>query len=188
MTRRLTSLLACAALATALTACGGDEPADDPTVASPSASATAQATPCESAPPATEPVTTSTTDLATKPVIEVPDSAPPCSLQTADVVVGTGAEAVAGAQAQVKYVGVLFDTGEEFDSSWSRSAEETLPFELGAPGIIPGFDQGVTGMKVGGRREVIIPSDLAYGPSGQGAIPPGATLVFVIDLVEVTPA
>jgi FKBP-type peptidyl-prolyl cis-trans isomerase len=180
--RRPTSLLACAALAVALTACGdGSEDLASP-------SAPASATPCQSGPPATEPVTTSTTDLATAPVVAVPDSAPPCGLQTADVVVGTGAEAVAGAQAQVKYVGVLHETGEQFDSSWSRSPQETLPFQVGAPGIIPGFDQAVTGMRVGGRREVVIPSHLAYGPAGQGSIPPGSTLVFVIDLVEVTPA
>ena len=184
MTRRLTSLLACAALATVLTACGGEDTADDPTVASP----TPTAQECSSAAPSSEPVTTSTTDLATKPEIEVPDSDPPCALATADVVVGTGAEAVPGSQVEVKYVGVLYDGGEEFDSSWSRSPDETLPFQLGAQGVIPGFDQGVTGMKVGGRREIIIPSDLAYGPSGQGPIPPGATLIFVIDLVQVTPA
>lgn len=188
MTRRLTAVLAATVLA--LTACGGDEASDggdDPAVSAPTASAepTPSAPECEAT---TElPPITTTEDLATKPVTEIPDAAPPCELYTRDVVVGQGAEATAGAQASVKYVGVLYDGGEEFDSSWSRGPEETLPFQLGAPGIIPGFDQGVTGMKVGGRREIVIPSDLAYGPSGQGPIPPGATLVFVIDLVEITP-
>jgi len=185
MTRRLAAALAAAALL--LTACGSDG-GDDPTVSAPSDSPVPTVSPQECAREASLPPLTGTTDLSAKPEVTVPDSPPPCELVTRDVVEGTGAEAVAGAQAEVKYVGVLYDSGEEFDSSWSRSADETLPFQLGAPGIIPGFDQGVTGMKVGGRREVVIPSDLAYGPSGQGPIPPGATLVFVIDLVEITPA
>lgn len=189
--RRLPAVLATLALATALTACGSDG-GDDPTVASPSSEPTAEATQeapaCQEAPPTAEPGPDATTDLAVKPEPQIPDGDPPCDLQTTDIVVGTGAEAVPGVQAEVKYVGVLYEDGSEFDSSWSRSADETLPFEVGAPGIIPGFDQGVTGMKEGGRRQIVIPSDLAYGPAGQGPIPPAATLVFVIDLITVTPA
>ena len=181
MTRRLAAALAAGALL--LTACGSEN--EEPAATE---SPVPTVSPAECAQDASLPPLTETTDLTVKPEVTIPDDAPPCELVTRDVVAGTGAEAVAGAQAEVRYVGVLYDSGEEFDASWSRSAEETLPFQLGAPGIIPGFDQGVTGMKVGGRREVVIPSDLAYGPSGQGPIPPGATLVFVIDLVEITPA
>jgi FKBP-type peptidyl-prolyl cis-trans isomerase len=85
----------------------------------------------------------------------------------------------------VRYVGAFYETGEEFDSSWSRGTEETLPVTLGAGQVIPGFEQGITGMREGGRRMVTIPSDLAYGDRGRGAIPGGATLVFVLDLVQV---
>jgi hypothetical protein len=190
--RRLPAVLASLALTVTLVACGGngDDSADatptaEPTAA-PTAAPTAEQTPCEDAPPTAEPGPDATTDLGVKPVPEIGDGDPPCELQITDVVVGEGEEAVAGVQAAVKYVGVLYEDGSEFDSSWSRSPEETLPFEVGAPGIIPGFDQGVTGMREGGRRQIVIPSDLAYGPGGQGPIPPGATLVFVIDLVEVT--
>ena len=104
---------------------------------------------------------------------------------TSDVVVGTGAEAVDGSTAAVKYVGAFYETGEEFDSSWSRGTDETLPVTLGEGRVIPGFEQAVYGMKVGGRRMVTIPSDLGYGEQGTGPIPGGATLVFVLDLVEV---
>ncbi len=87
----------------------------------------------------------------------------------------------------MKYVGAFYESGEEFDSSWSRSADETITVPLGAGRVIPGFEQGIEGMKVGGRRMVTIPSDLGYGAQGQGPIPGDATLVFVMDLVEVTP-
>jgi FKBP-type peptidyl-prolyl cis-trans isomerase len=84
----------------------------------------------------------------------------------------------------VKYVGAFYGTGEEFDSSWSRGEDETLPVTVGAGQVIPGFEQAIAGMQVGGRRMVTIPSDLGYGPTGQGPIPGDATLVFVLDLVE----
>lgn len=189
---RLTAVLASALLAASLTACGSSEDGDDETLASPTAEETSESTEpeteCVDVPPTAEPGVDATTDLAVKPVPVIPDGPPPCDLVITDIVVGTGEEAVPGTTAQVKYVGVLYDDGSEFDSSWSRSPDETLPVPVGQGGVIPGFDAAVTGMKVGGRRQVIIPSDLAYGPTGQGPIPPGATLVFVIDLVEVVPA
>ena len=114
------------------------------------------------------------------------DAAPPCELEVSDVVVGPGAEAVEGSTVALKYVGAFYETGEEFDSSWSRGAAETLPVTLGEGRVIPGFEQAVYGMQVGGRRLVTIPSDLGYGPAGQGPIPGGATLVFVLDLVSVS--
>jgi FKBP-type peptidyl-prolyl cis-trans isomerase len=141
---------------------------------------------CESRPPTAEPDAALSTDLAVAPVVPPTDDAPPCGLVISDIVVGTGPEAVAGTTVALKYVGAFYGTGEEFDSSWSRGAEETLPVVVGAGQVIPGFEQAISGMNVGGRRLVTIPSDLAYGPQGQGPIPGGATLTFVLDLVEVT--
>ncbi|MDP9358454.1 MAG: FKBP-type peptidyl-prolyl cis-trans isomerase [Chloroflexota bacterium] len=114
------------------------------------------------------------------------DAPPPCGLLISDIVVGTGPEAIAGRTVAVRYVGAFYESGEEFDSSWSRGPDESLPVILGAGQVIPGFEQAITGMNVGGRRLVTIPSDLAYGPQGQGPIPGGATLTFVLDLVEVS--
>jgi peptidylprolyl isomerase len=125
-------------------------------------------------------------DLAVAPAVPATDAAPPCDLETSDVVVGTGTTAVAGSKASVKYVGAFYGSGEQFDSSWSRGDDETLPVTVGAGQVIEGFDRAVEGMQVGGRRMVVIPSDLGYGDQGQGPIPGGATLVFVIDLVAVS--
>ena len=126
-------------------------------------------------------------DLSTKPEVPAPSGAAPNQLEVNDVVAGDGATAAAGDSVSVQYVGVDYVTGQEFDSSWSRNAEP-FDFMLGAGRVIPGWDQGVAGMKVGGRRELTIPPDLAYGPQGSPpAIGPDATLVFVIDLLDVTP-
>jgi peptidylprolyl isomerase len=120
----------------------------------------------------------------TKPVVEVPDGPPPQELEVEDIEAGDGDEAQPGDQLSVQYVGVLYDTGEEFDSSWERG--QPFQFQLGSGGVIPGWDQGIEGMKVGGRRQLVIPPDLAYGAQGQPPdIPPDATLVFVIDLISV---
>ena len=125
------------------------------------------------------------TDLSVAPEVPASDGTPPTDLLADDVVVGEGDEAVSGSTVAVKYVGAFYETGEEFDSSWSRGEDETLPVRLGSGGVIPGFDQGITGMHEGGRRMVTIPSDLGYGEQGTGPIPGGATLVFIIDLVDV---
>jgi len=189
MTRRTAPslLLACAA-ALSLAACGGDgdEAATSAaTTAGTSASEPATAQPCETR-PATEPAPTEvTTDETLAPDVPPSDAPPPCGLVISDVLAGNGAEAVDGTTVAVKYVGAFYETGEEFDSSWSRGDQETLPVTLGAGQVIPGFEQGITGMREGGRRMVTMPSDLAYGDQGQGPIPGGATLVFVIDLVQV---
>ena len=126
------------------------------------------------------------TDLSVKPEVPASDEEPPTDLVVDDVVEGEGEEAAAGSIVEVKYVGAFYETGEEFDSSWSRGADETLQVELGSGGVIPGFDQGITGMHEGGRRMVTIPSDLGYGEQANGPIPGGSTLVFVIDLVDVS--
>jgi FKBP-type peptidyl-prolyl cis-trans isomerase len=172
-------------LAVALVGCGGN---DDDIAAPEQPEATAAAPDeesCEAREPNPLPPQEISRDLSVKPEVPAADQPPPCGLVTADVVVGSGVEATVGTQALVKYVGAFYESGEEFDSSWSRGADETLPVKLGGMMVIPGFDQGIAGMKVGGRRYVVIPPELGYGPEGQGPIPPNATLVFVIDLVEV---
>jgi peptidylprolyl isomerase len=112
----------------------------------------------------------------------VPDTPPPTQLVTTDIVKGTGAEAVSGKEITVKYVGVLYSDGKEFDSSWGG---DDFTFTLGGGQVIGGWDAGFAGMREGGRRQLIIPPDLAYGPGGSGPIPPNATLIFVVDLVKV---
>ena len=119
-----------------------------------------------------------------KPEIDFPGGEPPKNLEITDVWQGDGAIAKAGDTVAVHYVGVAYSTGEEFDASWNRG--EPLQFRLGVGQVIAGWDQGVQGMKVGGRRQLIIPPDLAYGDRGAGsAIAPGETLIFVCDLVSV---
>lgn len=137
-----------------------------------------------SAPEETESSETESTKKKTKPKVKPPKGAPPKQLVTNDLEEGTGAEAKAGDEVTVQYVGVNYKTGKEFDSSWSRS--EPFSFPLGEGFVIPGWDEGVAGMKVGGRRELVIPPDLAYGSTGSPpAIPPNETLVFVVDLEAV---
>lgn len=128
--------------------------------------------------------TPTTGPLSKKPEVTVPKEAEPTKLITKDLIVGTGPEAKAGQSATVNYVGVLFKDGKEFDSSWKRN--EPFTFALGKGQVIKGWDQGVVGMKVGGRRMLIIPASLGYGAQGSGsAIPPNAALVFVVDLLAV---
>lgn len=119
-----------------------------------------------------------------KPFVEFPDGPPPTELQITDLTEGTGDEAKAGSTVSVHYVGVAHSSGEEFDSSYDRG--EPLSFRLGVGQVISGWDQGVQGMRVGGRRRLVIPPDLAYGSRGAGgAIGPNETLIFVCDLVAV---
>ncbi len=120
-----------------------------------------------------------------KPEVEIPEGEAPTTLQVDDLAEGDGAEATAGSTVEVHYVGVLFSDGTEFDASYDRG--ESFSFTLGAGQVIQGWDEGVEGMKVGGRRRLVIPPDLAYGERGAGgAIPPNATLVFVVDLLSVS--
>lgn len=122
--------------------------------------------------------------LKTKPKVTVPSGAPPTQLEEKEIVEGTGAEAKAGDEVSVQYVGVGYESEEEFDSSWSRN--EPFSFELGAGLVISGWEEGIEGMKVGGRRELIIPSELAYGASPpSSAIGPNEALIFVVDLLAV---
>ena len=120
----------------------------------------------------------------TRPEIDFPGEQPPTDLVLEDITVGDGAEATAGSTVSAHYVGVAHSTGEEFDASWNRGSP--LDFRLGAGMVIPGWDAGIAGMRVGGRRRLTIPPHLAYGDRGAGgAIAPGETLVFVVDLMDV---
>jgi peptidylprolyl isomerase len=119
-----------------------------------------------------------------KPEIDFPDTPPPTDLEVTELHPGEGKEASAGSTVVVHYVGVAHSTGEEFDASYNRG--EPLSFRLGVGQVIAGWDQGVTGMKVGGRRKLVIPPHLGYGDRGAGGvIKPGETLIFVVDLVDV---
>jgi peptidylprolyl isomerase len=119
-----------------------------------------------------------------RPQIEKPEGDIPFELVTDDIIVGDGDEATKGKKVSVHYVGVAFSSGEEFDASWDR--RQPFKFKLGAGQVIPGWDHGVEGMKVGGRRKLTIPSAMAYGARGAGgAIKPHEPLVFVVDLLSV---
>ncbi|MBP6996557.1 MAG: FKBP-type peptidyl-prolyl cis-trans isomerase [Phycicoccus sp.] len=119
-----------------------------------------------------------------RPEIDFPEGDAPTELIVEDLTVGDGAEAVAGSTVDAHYVGVAWSTGEEFDASWNRGS--ALSFPLGRGHVIAGWDQGIAGMKVGGRRRLVIPPGMAYGDRGAGgAIKPGETLIFVVDLVGV---
>lgn len=117
----------------------------------------------------------------TKPEIDAPLGEPPVELESLDLTVGDGAEVQPGAVVEVHYVGVDFETGEEFDSSWSRGESISFPLQ----GLVRGWQEGIPGMKVGGRRQLICPPAWAYGPAGGGHRLSGRTLIFVIDLLAI---
>lgn len=122
--------------------------------------------------------------MSTKPEVTIPDDAPPTDLVVEDIEVGDGPEATSGQPVEVHYVGVSWSTKAQFDASWDR--KDTFGFRLGAGQVIAGWDQGVAGMKLGGRRRITIPPHLGYGASGAGGvIGPNETLVFVVDLLGV---
>jgi peptidylprolyl isomerase len=119
-----------------------------------------------------------------KPEVTIPDEQPPTELVKDDLAIGDGAEAGAGQEVEVHYVGVSWSTGQQFDASWDRG--QAFSFGLGAGQVIAGWDKGVAGMRVGGRRRLTIPPHLGYGDRGAGGvIGPGETLVFVVDLLGV---
>ncbi len=164
-------LIISAFLAVLVVGCGSDSSTTSPSTA---ASTEEAATPKEA----------ESTKKKTKPTVAVPKGAPPKSLEVKDLEEGTGVTAKSGDVVKVNYVGVNYKTGKEFDASWSRG--EPFIFTLGAGEVIPGWDQGIEGMKVGGRRELIIPPELGYGSAGSPpVIPPNETLVFVVDLESV---
>ena len=151
-------------------------------------SSTDTPTPVEIVPTPTPAGDVDNSDLTVKPLVTIPPSSPPSELIIEDLVVGTGSPVVAGDFLIMDYVGVSYSTGLQFDASWDRGSP--FPFELGAGRVIQGWDQGIVGMAVGGRRSLTIPSDLAYGEngSGSGSIGPNETLVFVVDLIASVPS
>jgi peptidylprolyl isomerase len=166
--RSLSVAAACAALAVA--GCGGSDQENEASSPTPTPSAAA-AMPQPTATPR-------------KPKVPHFRGKPPKRLVKRDLKVGNGPTASPGHVVQVQYVGVSYTTGRQFDASWDR--HEPFSFQLGAGQVIPGWDKGVAGMKVGGRRVLVIPPDQAYGPQGSPpAIGPNETLVFVIDLLAV---
>jgi FKBP-type peptidyl-prolyl cis-trans isomerase len=171
----------CLALAIVVGGCGGSsDSSSDSTGSSDSTSSKSSTESTE----ATETTETANTDLSKKPVVTVPTEVSPDKFAYLELVEGDGPVAKSGDKVSVQYVGVGFDTEKEFDSSWSRN--EPFSFTLGGGEVIKGWDQGVEGMKVGGRRELLIPGDLAYGAAGSPPkIGPNETLIFVIDLLKV---
>jgi peptidylprolyl isomerase len=164
------------ALALAIAGCGGAGGAKE--------GAAPDNTPTEQAAPAPAPLKP-TGALAHKPKVTVPSGPAPKKLEVKDLVKGKGPAAKSGDDLSVQYVGVLYKNGKEFDSSWSRGAQP-FDFTLGTGGVIPGWDKGVPGMRVGGRRELVIPAKLAYGAQGSPPdIGPNEPLVFVIDLAGI---
>jgi len=122
--------------------------------------------------------------MTEKPIVEVPEGTPPSDLQTIDLTVGEGDEATPGNSVTVHYVGVSHSNGSQFDASWDRN--DPFTFSLGSGQVISGWDKGVAGMKVGGRRQLVIPPTLGYGKAGAPpVIAPNETLVFVVDLLSV---
>jgi peptidylprolyl isomerase len=156
----------------------GDENSADNTLAT-----STSTTPTTSTAATTASVKTPATGpLSKEPTVTPPSGPAPTKLVTKDLIVGTGPEAKAGESVTVNYVGVLYKGGKIFDASWKRN--ETFPFVLGKSQVIPGWEQGIVGMKVGGRRELIIPAELAYGAKGSPpTIPPNSALIFVVDLL-----
>jgi peptidylprolyl isomerase len=186
MRKNVTALTAALLAALALAACGDEkkdsrnsaasEPAPSPTTTATETNPEAPSTPTEGG--------KVSKDLDQKPEIPKPSGSPPTKLEALDIVKGKGKAAKEGDKVTVQYVGVAFSTGEEFDASWER--DEPFEFTLGAGEVIPGWDEGVVGMKKGGRRQLTIPAELAYGAQGSPpAIGPNETLVFVIDLEKV---
>jgi FKBP-type peptidyl-prolyl cis-trans isomerase len=190
MTKKL--LIACAAMAlgAGVAACGSSKAPGIETA--PSGGATTQAaaaTTSSSTTPSTSTTPTATTPktgpLASKPKVSVPSGAPPKTLVVKDLIKGTGKTATNGSTVTVNYVGVLYKGGKEFDSSWKRNQPFTTALSSGS--VISGWVKGLDGMKVGGRRELIIPPSEGYGKTGSPpTIPANASLVFVVDLLAVS--
>jgi peptidylprolyl isomerase len=172
MSRRPLALTLTAALALVAAGCGSsNDKTTSTSSAAPAQSTTTAATP---APAKARP----------KPKVKVPSGKPPKKLVIKDLIPGTGQAAKAGDPITVNYIGVDFANGKPFDNSYDRG--QPFPFQLGGGQVIPGWDRGLVGMKVGGRRELVIPPSLAYGPQGQPpVIKPNETLVFVVDLLSI---
>ena len=170
------------ALGAGLVACGED----DESTGGESGATAAEQTPVPTETAGTDPAAIAeqiSEDLDARPEIPAPEGAPPAELVTEDIVEGKGRAAKEGALVAVQYAGASWSTGQEFDASWNSG--QPFSFPLGAGQVIPGWDQGVAGMKKGGRRLLVIPPDLGYGPAGSPpVIAPNETLIFVVDMVD----
>ena len=165
-------LLAAVGVATLLAACGSSS----------SSSTSTSTSAAESQASGSAPSTPTSGPLSKEPTVTPPSGPAPHTLVTKEIITGTGQTAAAGDRVTVNYVGVLYSDGSKFDASWDRN--EPFSFTLGAHEVIPGWEEGVEGMRVGGRRELIIPPAQAYGASGSPPkIPPNETLIFVVDLL-----
>jgi peptidylprolyl isomerase len=177
------------ALAAVLAGCGSSTAPG--VVLAPSNGATADSATAAASTPTTATTTTASVPtptsgpLSTEPKVAIPKGPAPKTLQIKDLIKGTGAAAKSGGSITVNYVGELYKNGKQFDASWNRHQTFTTNLVSGQGGVIAGWVKGIAGMKVGGRRELIIPSKLGYGPSGSPpTIPPNSPLVFVVDLLK----
>ena len=180
MPKKLTLLIASGALAAAVAGCGSSRATG--IVAAPGGGATAASTTATTSTPTSGP-------LSKEPTITAPGGAAPKKLVVKNLVTGTGATAAAGDTIVVNYVGALYTTGKVFDSSWKDGSTFTTTLAASSAsgsGVIEGWVQGLAGMKVGGRRELIIPPSLAYGKAAQSGIPANSTLIFDVDLLKVS--
>ncbi|HEY6695710.1 MAG TPA: FKBP-type peptidyl-prolyl cis-trans isomerase [Solirubrobacteraceae bacterium] len=176
---KLLSLTLALLLGAGIAACGGDDSSDSETAATSTPTETPTAAPAN----VDEIVAGVGKNTKKKPKIVKPQGDPPTQLVIKDIVKGTGPKAKPGDTLTMQYVGNSWSTGEQFDASWDRG--QAFPFQLGAGMVIPGWDQGMVGMRKGGRRLLIIPPDMGYGPQGSGPIGPNETLVFAVDLEKI---
>ena len=180
MRAKLTVLILALVVGGGVAACGeDDEPASE-------TAATPTATPTETASAAGIEALVQGTPKKTdaKPSVPAPKGDPPTELVVRDIVKGKGPKAKAGDTLTMQYVGTAWSNGQQFDASWDTG--QPLPFQLGAGMVIPGWDEGMVGMQKGGRRLLVIPPDMAYGPTGSGPIGPNETLIFVVDLLNIS--
>jgi peptidylprolyl isomerase len=190
MHKKLTLLIATGALGVAVAGCGTSKapgivlaPSGGATTASATSTSTTATTSSATSTTAQVPTPTSG-PLSKEPTITAPKGTPPTTLVKKDLVSGTGATAKDGDQITVNYVGALYSNGKVFDSSWSR--KQTFTTTLTSGSLIQGWIEGIPGMKVGGRRELIIPAKLAYKNQAESGIPANSTLIFDIDLLKVS--
>jgi peptidylprolyl isomerase len=181
MRTKLISMTLVLALSAGVVACGED---DEPASSGTGSDATATPTPTASEAGIEAIVQGIGKDTKAKPAVPAPQGDPPAELVIRDIVAGKGAKAKAGDELSMQYVGISWSTGQQFDASWDRGAQP-FAFQLGAGMVIPGWDQGLVGLRKGGRRLLIIPPDMGYGPEGtpDGTIAPNETLIFVVDRV-----
>jgi peptidylprolyl isomerase len=174
---KLLSITLALLLGAGIAACGGDDSSSSESAATPAPTEIA------TAPNVDQIAAGITKNTKKEPKIVTPKGDPPTQLVTRDIVKGKGPKAKAGETLTMQYAGYSWSNGQKFDASWDR--HQAFPFQLGAGMVIPGWDQGMLGMQEGGRRLLIIPPDLGYGPAGSGPIGPNETLIFAVDLKKI---